>query len=73
MPMVAHVDDLVVPESDPIELDAHLRISGDHMAGEVRLPDGRWIRFDGWLGLIGAVEAALPRDHLARDDAATTG
>jgi hypothetical protein len=60
-----------VPEPDPIELDARLRISEDHMDGEVRLPDGRWITFDGWLGLIGAVEAGLPPDPVARDAAAT--
>jgi hypothetical protein len=56
--MVAQVEDLVVPGSDPIELDARLRVSGDHLNGELRLPDGRCITFDGWLGLIGAVEAA---------------
>jgi hypothetical protein len=71
VPIVAQVDDLVVPESDPTELEARLHISGDHMDGEVRMPDGRWIAFDGWLGLIGAVEAALPADPVARDDAAT--
>jgi hypothetical protein len=70
--MVAQVDDLVVPESDPIELDARLRISGDHMNGELRLPDGRWIAFDGWLGLIGAVEAALPADPFRGDDTCAT-
>jgi hypothetical protein len=69
--MVAQVDDLVVPESDPIELDARLRISGDRLDGAVRLPDGGWIAFDGWLGLIGAVEAALP-DPEVRNDAAAT-
>ena len=57
--MVAQVDDLVVPESDPIELDARLQVCGDHLSGEVRLPDGCTIVFDGWLGLIGAVESAI--------------
>jgi hypothetical protein len=37
----------------------------------VRLPDGGWIAFDGWLGLIGAVEAAVP-DPEVRNDAAAT-
>ena len=49
-----------MPEPDPIELDARLRVSGDHLTGELRLPNGKTIAFDGWLGLIGAVEAAIP-------------
>jgi hypothetical protein len=56
--MVAHGDDLVVLEPDLIELDARLCVSDEHLSGEVRAPDGRWIAFDGWLGLIGAVETA---------------
>ena len=51
-----------MPEPDPIELDARLRVSGDHLNGELRLPSGTIIAFDGWLGLIGAVEAAVPPD-----------
>jgi len=47
-----------VPVEDSIELDARLQVCGDHLSGEVRLPDGRAIAFDGWLGLIGAVESA---------------
>ena len=60
MLMVSYVDDLVVPEPDSIEVDAHLLLLDDHLSGELRLPDGRRIAFDGWLGLVGAVE--LVRD-----------
>jgi hypothetical protein len=42
-----------------VELDARLKISGDQLSGEISLPDGRTIAFEGWLGLIGAVESAL--------------
>ena len=73
MSIVSRVDDLVVAERDPIELDARMRIEGEHLSGEVRLPDGRWITFDGWLGLFGAVEAAMPADPVTGDDAAATG
>ena len=56
--MLAQRDDLVVLEPDSIELDARLRVSGGDLSGEVCLPDGRAIAFDGWLGLIGALESA---------------
>jgi hypothetical protein len=56
--ILAHSHDSVVIEPDPIELDARLRVSGDHLCGELRLPDGRRIAFESWLGLIGALEAA---------------
>jgi hypothetical protein len=60
--IVSHVDDLVVANPDPIELDVRLRVSGDHLEGELQLPSGQTIAFHGWLGLIGAVEAAVPAD-----------
>ena len=62
MRIVAQVDDLVVANPDPIELEARLRVSRDHLEGELQLPSGQTIAFDGWLGLIGAVEAAVPAD-----------
>jgi hypothetical protein len=46
-------------ESSSVELDARLKICGDRLSGEISLPDGRTIAFEGWLGLIGAVESAL--------------
>jgi hypothetical protein len=46
-------------EPEPVELEAHMQVSEDHLSGEIRLSDGRTIAFDGWLGLIGAVESAL--------------
>jgi hypothetical protein len=45
-------------EADAITLDARIQISADHLSGELRLADGRAIPFEGWLGLIGAVELA---------------
>ena len=56
--MVAQGDDVGVLEPDSIELDARLRVSGDYLSGEVCLPSGHRIAFDGWLGLIGALESA---------------
>jgi hypothetical protein len=46
-------------EPESVEVDAHLQIADDHLSGEIRLPDGHTIPFDGWLGLIGAVESVL--------------
>jgi hypothetical protein len=65
--IVAQVNDLVVSEPDPIELDARLRVSGGRLNGELHLPTGQTIGFDGWLGLIGAVEAAIPADPVTPD------
>jgi hypothetical protein len=61
-----------VADPDPIELDARLRVSGDHLTGELYLPGGQTIAFDGWLGLIGAVEAAVPADPVIGDGADPT-
>jgi hypothetical protein len=66
--MVAQRDDLVVLEPDSVELDARLRVSGDHLSGEVCLPSGRRIAFHGWLGLIGAVESARAEGPVAGRD-----
>jgi hypothetical protein len=66
--IVAHLDDPLMLEPEPVELEAHLQVSDDHLSGEIRLPDGRTLAFDGWLGLIGAVEAALgPRPSSTAD------
>jgi hypothetical protein len=56
-PPLANDDDASMLEPDPIECSARLQLSGDHLSGEVRGPDGRTIVFSGWLGLIGAVES----------------
>lgn len=45
-------------DSEPIELDARLRVSGDELTGEVRRDGRPTIPFAGWLGLLGAVERA---------------
>ena len=55
-------------EPEPVELQARLQVSDDHLSGEIHLPDGRTVTFDGWLGLIGAVESALgPRPSNTAD------
>ena len=53
--------------SDPIRLQARLEVAGDHLRGELLLPDGTPMAFDGWLGLIGAVEAACGSELLDRE------
>ena len=66
--IVAHLDDPLMLEPEPVELEAHLQVSDDHLSGEIHLPDGHTIAFDGWLGLIGAVESALgPRPSNTAD------
>jgi hypothetical protein len=70
--IVSLLDDHVVPEPQPIELAARLRVSGDHLDGELQLPSGQTIAFDGWLGLIGAVEAAVPAEPVPGDGANPT-
>lgn len=57
--ILSDVDDPVMLEPESVELDARLKISEDHLSGEISLPDGRTTAFDGWLGLIGAIESAL--------------
>jgi hypothetical protein len=52
----------------PVELAARLEIRGDQLSGEISLPDGRTIAFEGWLGLIGAVESALAVDRPDEND-----
>jgi hypothetical protein len=45
-------------EVDCIEIEARLRLSADHLSGELRTSDGWRHSFSGWLGLIGALESA---------------
>jgi hypothetical protein len=47
-----------VLEPRPIELQARLVLFGDRLSGELLCADGRRIEFEGWLGLLGAIESA---------------
>jgi hypothetical protein len=62
-----------VPDPDPIEFNARLEVSENHLRGELCLPDGRRMAFDGWLGLISAIEAASSASVTAGGDAEPEG
>jgi hypothetical protein len=58
---------------DVVQVQLALRFTGDTVAGELQTADGETTVFEGWLGLIAAIDAAglRPRPGAGPRDPAT--
>jgi hypothetical protein len=50
-------------DSDAIELDVRMHVDADEVSGEVARDGHPALPFEGWLGLLGAVERACELRH----------